>query len=318
MTACGPQQAAKTADVPKPVSNEELAKVTLKVGDQKGGTKSYLEAAGLLKDLPYKIEWSTFTAGLPLLEAANAGAIDVGWTGDTPPILSAAAKNKVRIVVAQQRPAINEAILVPPNSSLSKLEDLKGKRIGVTKGSSSHGVLLNALKKANLAPSDVTFSFLQPAEGYAAFARGDIDAWSIWDPYTTQALLENKGKYLVTGDGLTQGYNFYLAADQALADPGKNTALADFSKRVIKAIKAADANREQRAEVWSKETGLSLDVAKAVIQHGVDKPFPLSQELIDNQQKRADTLAEAKVIPTKITFGDLIDKRFESDYLAVK
>jgi sulfonate transport system substrate-binding protein len=56
--------------------------VTLRVGDQKGGNRSLLEIAGLTGDLPYKIEWSEFPAAAPILEALNAGALDVGHTGD--------------------------------------------------------------------------------------------------------------------------------------------------------------------------------------------------------------------------------------------
>src|SRR3954452_21142706 len=76
--------------------------VVLKVGDQKGGSQALLQAAGLLDGAPYKIEWSTFTSGPPLLEAANAGAIDIGGVGNTPPIFSAAANAKITIVQAGQ------------------------------------------------------------------------------------------------------------------------------------------------------------------------------------------------------------------------
>src|SRR5216117_3684930 len=95
--------------------------VTLKVGDQKGGTKSYLAAAGLLDNLPYKVEWSTFTSGPPLLEAANAGAIDIGGVGNTPPIFAAAANSKIAIVSVQKGDVSSDAVLVPKDSTLRTL-----------------------------------------------------------------------------------------------------------------------------------------------------------------------------------------------------
>src|SRR5207247_412495 len=72
--------------------------VVLKVGDQKAGSRALLAAAGLLDGTSYKIEWSQFTSGPPLLEAINAGAIDIGGVGDTPPIFAAAAGSKITIV----------------------------------------------------------------------------------------------------------------------------------------------------------------------------------------------------------------------------
>ena len=133
--------------VPAPVSRADLAKVTLRVGDQKGGSQSLLAAAGLL-NTPYHLQWSTFTSGPPLLEAVNAGAIDIGGVGNTPPLFSAAANAKIAVVGAAQGPVAGDTILVPKNSPIHTLADLRGRTIAVAKGSSAHGHLLLALKKA--------------------------------------------------------------------------------------------------------------------------------------------------------------------------
>ena len=82
--------AAPKVAVPASVPIKELAGLTLNVGDQKAGLEALLTAAGELADVPYNITWSTFTSGPPLLEAMNAGAVDVGGGGNTPPIFSAA------------------------------------------------------------------------------------------------------------------------------------------------------------------------------------------------------------------------------------
>jgi sulfonate transport system substrate-binding protein len=134
-------------------SGDDLTKVVLKVGDQKGSQKALLTAAGLEK-APYKIEWSTFTSGPPLLEAASGGAIDIGAVGNTPPIFAAAANAKIAIVSSAKGNVTSDAILVPADSPLRTVQDLRGRTVGVAKGSSAHGQLLLTLKAANLATKD--------------------------------------------------------------------------------------------------------------------------------------------------------------------
>jgi sulfonate transport system substrate-binding protein len=277
LAACGTQAGNGAAPVPNSVGAGELAKVTLKVGDQKGGTKSFLAAAGLLDNLPYQVEWSTFTSGPPLLEAANAGAIDIGGVGNTPPIFAAAANSKIAIVSVQKGDVSSDALLVPKDSPLHSLDDLRGKTIAVAKGSSAHGVTLNILRRAKLSVNDVKLSFLQPADAFAAFAQARVDAWAIWDPYTSQALLESGARVLIDGtgtlgggrpntepgaDAITNGYSFLVASRAALADAGKNTAIKDLVVRYAKALAFAKAHPDLRADAWAKETGLKPEVGR--------------------------------------------------------
>ncbi|MBM7770803.1 sulfonate transport system substrate-binding protein [Actinokineospora baliensis] len=333
LTACGGGTTpAAPAPVPESVSAADLAKVTLKVGDQKGGQKSYLEAAGLLKDLPYKIEWSTFTSGPPLLEAASAGAIDIGSVGNTPPIFAGAANAKIAVVSAQKGDVSSDALLVPEDSPLRTIEDLRGKTIGVAKGSSAHGLVLTVLNKAKLTPADVTLSFLQPSDAFVAFTQKKLDAWSIWDPYTTQALRDTKARVLIDGtgtpgggkpnteagpDSLASGYGFLVAGKAALADPGKNAALRDYVVRYAKALNYAKTHGDERAAVWAKETGLKPEVALEATQRGLDRPIKLDDTVIADEQKLADAFVAAKVLPTKFTFADFVDSRFAADVAAV-
>ncbi|PPK67897.1 ABC transporter substrate-binding protein [Actinokineospora auranticolor] len=320
------------AAVPDTVGAADLAGVTLKIGDQKGGQKSYLEAAGLLKDLPYKVEWATFTSGPPLLEAASAGAIDVGVVGNTPPLFAAAAKAKIAVVSAQTGDVSSDTVLVPGDSPLRSIEELKGKRIGVAKGSSAHGVVLNLLLRAKLKVSDVQLSFLQPSEGYAAFTQKQVDAWAVWDPYTTQALRDANARVLIDGtgtpgggkgqteagpDSLTNGYGFLVAGRAALGDPGKNTALRDYVVRYAKALNYAKSHTDERAAVWAKETGLKPEVALEAARRGLDRPIGLDDAVIAGEQKLADAFVDAGVLPTKFTFADFVDRRFTADVAGV-
>jgi sulfonate transport system substrate-binding protein len=287
--------------------------VVLKVGDQKGGSQALLQAAGLLDGTSYKIEWSTFTSGPPLLEAANAGAIDIGGVGNTPPIFSAAANAKITIVQAGQKNGPGDAVLVPGDSPIHDPKELKGKTIAVAQGSSAHGQLLTVLTKYGIAVADVKINYLQPSDAYAAFTQHRVDAWAIWDPYTSQALLQAHARSIVNGtSGTANGYSFQVAGKAALADAGKTAAIKDYLARLAKAQKWSDAHKGEWATAWSKVTGLDPTVAKAAVDDGATKPIPLDDKVIASEQQLADAFTTAKVIPAKVTFANFVDKQYES------
>ena len=319
LTACGGAgESSSSPSVPPPVSAADLAKVTLKVGDQKGGSQALLKAAGLLNDLPYKIEWSTFTSGPPLLEAASAGAIDIGAVGNTPPIFAAAAKAKISIVSAAQGDVSGDALLVPADSPLRSVADLKGKTIGVAKGSSAHGQILLTLRKAGLSTKDVKVSFLQPADAFGAFTQHQIDAWAVWDPYTAQAKLEAGARVLADGTGTANGYAFQVAGQNALADAGKNAAIRDYVVRIAKAERWSDTHREQWAQAWSGETGLKPEVTLAAVRNGPDLPVPLDNTVIASEQELSDAFTDDKVLPGKVEFAQFVDNRYTGDLAAAR
>ncbi|GAB1515910.1 ABC transporter substrate-binding protein [Actinophytocola sp. KF-1] len=313
LAACGTSPATPKAAVPSPVSADELAKVTLKVGDQKGGSKSLLTAAGLLDDLPYEIEWATFTSGPPLLEAVSAGGVHIGRVGNTPPIFAAAAKARIAAVASSQGNVTSDAILVLPDSPIRSVEDLKGKTIGVAKGSSAHGQVLYNLRANGLSTKDVTLSFLQPADAYGAFNQGQIDAWAVWDPYTSQARIESGARVIVDGSRTANGYSFLVAGTGALSDAGVNSALRDYVVRHAKAERWAGTHREEWAQAWAKETGLSIEVARATVDAGPDLPVPLDDAVVRSEQDLADAFTEDGVLPGKVDFGQFVDRRFAGD-----
>jgi sulfonate transport system substrate-binding protein len=318
VTACGGQADSNDAAVPAPVSQADLAKVTLKVGDQKGGSKSLLTAANLLADVPYKIEWSTFTSGPPLLEAASAGAIDIGNVGNTPPIFAAAANAKIAAVSSAKGNVASDALLVPGDSPLRNVSELRGKTIGVAKGSSAHGQVLYTLRKAGLSTKDVKLSFLQPSEAYSAFTQHQLDAWAVWDPYTSQAQLETGAKVLADGSDTANGYTFQMAGKSALSDAGKNSAIRDYVVRVAKAQQWADTHRPEWAAAWAQETGLKPDVALKAVEAGPDVPVSLDDTVVRSEQDLADAFSEDKTLPGKVNFAEFVDRRYAADLGAVR
>ncbi|MFF3645061.1 ABC transporter substrate-binding protein [Streptomyces sp. NPDC002564] len=289
--------------------------LTLNVGDQKGGSEAVLRAAGELDDLDYKIRWSTFTSGPPLLEAINAKAVDVGGIGNTPPVFAAGAGSKISVVAATHGTANGDAILVPDGSPLKKPQELKGKSVAVAQGSSAHFQLIASLRKAGLDFKDIKVKYLQPADALAAFTSGKVDAWAVWDPYTSQVLHSKKGRVLTDGDGLVNGLAFQAAAPGALKDKKKAAAVADYLERLRKAQDWVYKHPEAWAKVWAKDTGLPYEVALDAVKrtNGTRVPVAVDKNVITSEQEIADTFTELKLIPRRIDFGDFVDTRFNGD-----
>ncbi|WP_328869675.1 ABC transporter substrate-binding protein [Streptomyces sp. NBC_00287] len=310
LTACGGNSAASTS-----TDTDGQGSLTLNVGDQKGGSEAILRAAGELKNLDYKIKWSTFTSGPPLLEAVNAGAVDIGGVGNTPPVFAAGAGSKIKVVAAFHGTSKGDAILVPNDSKLTKTEQLKGRSIAVAQGSSANYQLVASLKAAGLKLDDVDVKYLQPADALAAFTSGKVDAWAVWDPYTSQVLHAKQGRILTTGDGVTNGLTFQVAAPAALDDTKKAAAIEDYLERLRRATAWVHDHQEEWAEVWAKDTGLPYEVALASVRRtnasrisvAVDEP------LIASEQEIADAFTELKLIPKKVDFADFVDRRFNGD-----
>ncbi|WP_432112949.1 ABC transporter substrate-binding protein [Streptomyces sp. S1] len=310
VSACSGASAAGEAS-----NTDGKGSLVLNVGDQKGGAEALLRAAGELDDLPYRVTWSTFTSGPPLLEAVNAKAVDIGSVGNTPPVFAAGAGSKITVVAASHGDPAGEAVLVPKDSPLRTARDLKGKKVAVAQGSSAHFQLVAALAKAGLKPSDVQVTLLQPADALAAFTTGKVDAWAVWDPYTSQVLLSGKGRILTDGRGTVNGLNFQVAAPSALADEKKAKAIGDFVERLRRAQDWVYEHPEEWATAWAKETGLPYEVALASVKrsNGTRVPVALDEAAIASEQKIADTFAELKLIPRKFRFADYVDTRFNKD-----
>ncbi|MGW5861358.1 ABC transporter substrate-binding protein [Streptomyces sp. NPDC055239] len=315
LAACSGSPSASTSSAGAGGRTDGKGSLTLNVGDQKGGSEAVLRAAGELDDLKYKIHWSTFTSGPPLLEAINAKAVDVGAVGNTPPVFAAGANSKITVVGASHGTASGEAILVPNGSSLKKAGDLKGKSIAVTQGSSANYQLIASLKKVGLGLKDVKVKYLQPADALAAFTSGKVDAWAVWDPYTSQVLESKKGRILTDGDGLVNGLSFQVAAPGALKDKKKSAAIDDYLKRLQKAQAWVYKHPEAWAKVWAKDTGLPYEAALAAVKrsNGTRVPVAVDKNVITSEQEIADTFTDQKLIPRRVDFGDFVDPRFNGD-----
>ncbi|WP_232678659.1 ABC transporter substrate-binding protein [Nocardioides sp. R-C-SC26] len=288
--------------------DEEKADV-LRVGVQKDGVRSVLEASGVLDDLPYEIEYSEFTAGPPIIEAANADEIDVAWVGAAPPIFGAAAGAQFKIVATvAERDEKQDSILVPADSDIGSVADLKGKSIAVAKGTSGHGHLLLALEANGLSLDDVEPQYLAPADGQAAFQSGAVDAWAIWDPFVTQAVMENGAVDLTEDQPETDPYlQFEIASVGALEDDATREKITDFLTRLRDAFAWAAENPQEFGAGWAEESGLSEDVLVAVAEKKKNDVRPVSEGDIASIQLLADKFTEAGELPDAVDVAAIVE-----------
>ncbi|MFF0543323.1 ABC transporter substrate-binding protein [Nocardia thailandica] len=290
----------------------DLSTVTLKVGDQKAiSIEVLMKASGQLENLPYKVEFSTFTAGLPLVEAASAGGIDLAQTGNTPPIFGAAAKADIKVVGALAATGRGDAILVGKDSPIASVADLKGKRVAVFKGSSANALLLLSLEKAGLSLKDIEPVYLSPGDGYTALKRGDVQAWAIWDPYTAIAEQESGAKAVIAADTVSNGNNFWVSGNKALADAGKSEAIADFLRRYAAATTWSQNNVAEWSAKYAELTQISPAAAQITWTRSIKQPIPLTDAIIASEQQIADAFTEAKAIPGKVEFATFVDRRYQ-------
>jgi len=308
LAGCGSESA--NAQAVRDDGSVDLSKVTLTVGDQKGGSKALLSAAGSLDEVPYTIKWKSFTSGPPLLEALNAGAIDIGGVGNTPPLFAAAAKSKIEVVSGATMGAKGDTIVVPKDSDIKSVEDLKGKKVAVAEGSSANYNLLAQLAEVGLGYDDIEVKALQPADALAAFTNKHVDAWAIWDPYTSQAELEADARILVDGGGLVNGMVFQAANPDALDDKATRAALKDYLKRIAEAQVWSNTHRDEWAKVWAEETGLAPDVTRRAVDRRTAKPTPISTEVTDSEQEMADAFVKAGLLPEEFD----VKKFFTDDF----
>src|SRR6195256_1082812 len=230
------------------------AQTTLRVGDQKGNSQAVMEAAGVLKDVPYRIEWKEFPAAAPLLEALGAGAIETGIVGDAPFTFAAAANVPVKAIGAIRQSREGLAVLVPRESKIQGFEDLRGKKIATGRGSIGHQLILAALESRGWSASDVQIVFLAPSVAKAAYPKGSVAPWSTWEPYVSQEEVLFQSRRVITAEGITPGLGFQVATPNAIRD--KRPELEDFVRRLTAARAWSLNNVGAYADTWGRLMGI--------------------------------------------------------------
>lgn len=260
-------------------------------------TNSELEKA--LAPLGVKVSWHEFTSGLPLLEALNLGSLDFSAdVADTVPIFAQAAGAKLTYVAEEAASPSAQAILVPANSPLKTVADLKGRKVAVTKGAGSHYLLLAALGEAGLSFKDITPAYLTPADGRAAFVGGNVDAWVAWDPFLASAQSQSGARVLRDGAGLSGYKRYYLTTDDYARRGGK--VLEVIRAQLISTGAWVKAHPQEAAAQLATLWGIDAPTVEAANAHRTYKVGPVTRDGLGEQQKIADTFLAEGLIPKKI------------------
>lgn len=291
-------------------STASLAKdpASFRIGYQKGSVSMVLAKSHKMLEQRFpttKIQWIEFPAGPQMLEALNVGSIDLGSTGDIPPLFAQAASADLLYVGSEPPKPKAEVILVPTSSPLHQVSDLKGKKVAFQKGSSSHNLLLRALEQAGLSFKDIQATYLTPADARAAFQQGDVDAWAIWDPYYSAAMLQGNARVLVDGSKLKQTGSFYLATRKFTETNGV------FVQRVLTTFSDADAltrsHRQESIDLLAQAMGLPKPVLASYLDHRPPTTIGLvSENTARLQQQTADLFYQNHLMPVKVNVADRI------------
>ena len=311
LSACGGQQASATQNTAVNEDTQHQAAASIKevrIGHQLAGSLVFLKDQKTLDEelakQNIKVNWIKFAAGPPMLEALNTGNLDFATTAEAPPIFAQAANSGFVYVAHEKASPNSEGLLVPKNSDIKSVTDLKGKKIALGKGSGVHYSLLENLKKHGLNFSDITPVYLQPSDARAAFEQGNVDAWVVWEPYRAAAEKQLGARTLFNAEGLKPGYAFYLARKEFAQEH------PELVKTIIKHVDSADqkinADLKAFGQITAKQMGIDEDIAyEAALRRNYGAKL-ITEDVVLEQQKVADAFYAEKLIPKPIQVKEIM------------
>lgn len=310
LSGCAKKEQSTTAAASeaKPAASNTAKLTTLSIGFQKYGLLPIVKARGdldqVLKAQGIQVKWVEFPAGPQLLEGLNVGSVVFGESGEAPPIFAQAASPNLVYVANQPAAPKAEALLVRQDSSIHSVKDLKGKRVVLNKGSNVHYLLLKVLQANHLSLSDINVVYLPPADARAAFEKGAVDAWVIWDPFFAAAEQQLHARVLATGQDLVSNHQFYLA-DRKFAQNNPqvlNTVVTELNKTT----EWVKTHQDDAAKLLEKPTGLDIGILKTSISRMGFGVTPITAQVAQEQQNVADAFYQEKLIPKQIHIQDAI------------
>jgi sulfonate transport system substrate-binding protein len=305
LAAVAPPASASTT-----TTTTNLSGVTLNVADQFKEYETAFAATGTLAGAPYKVSWSQFIGGPPIVAAETGGSVDLGDMAETPTVFAQAAGDPVKVVAITKGAVATAspfAIVVPPGSSITKVSQLRGRSIAVQEGTVEQYFLIQALAKAGVPYSAVTIDNLPVTSGSAALTAGKVDAFVSSQPLTALDVLGGKAKVLETGAGVIQTLGYLTASQAALNSPAKSAAIVDFVNRLYKAEAILVKNPKLAAQTYVTTYGVPLAAAEQAVASVQAVGTPVTPAIVSYQQKEADTFLKLGLISSKINVSKVFD-----------
>ncbi|MEI7613016.1 MAG: ABC transporter substrate-binding protein [Betaproteobacteria bacterium] len=285
--------------------------VVLKIGDQNYyNIRASVELSKALDGAPYKVEWAQFQSAAPLAEALDAGAIDIGFLGDSGFLFLAAKSPNAKLIGITRQNPNTVALLVSKNSTAKSIADLKGKKVAYWPGAWSQQLTLGALDKAGLPNNYVDLVKLMPLDAANALPGGSIDAFPVWEPYISQQVVKSGARVLFTADGLIPAQSAIAA--NAASVTNKHEAIQDFLVRLKKARAWVEANIDTYSDAWAARASLDRDVARHWLGQAKLTVAPVDAKAAKDLQTTADFLHKVNVLPSTLDVNKVIDTSFNS------
>jgi sulfonate transport system substrate-binding protein len=307
MVVVGPGAAALSGAA---TSTPDLSGVTINFADQFKEYQTAFVATNALKGAKYKVSWSEFVGGPPIIAAETGGSVDLGDMAETPTIFAQAAKDPVKVIAITKgadAKASPFGIVVPKGSPITKVSQLRGKTIGVQEGTVEQYVLIRILQKAGIPYSAVTVDNLAVTSASTAVVNGKVDAAVLSQPLTGLDLRSGKATELVSGAGYAQTFGYLTASQSALDNPEKAAALADFINRFYKAEAILTKNPQLAAKAYVTTYGVPLAVAQQAVKSVSAVGTPITPAIISYQQTEANTFQQLGLVPQKLNVAKIFD-----------
>ncbi|WP_426445326.1 aliphatic sulfonate ABC transporter substrate-binding protein [Paenibacillus sp. S-38] len=267
--------------------------------------KGWLEEA--FKKQHAEVVWSQFSGGPPLLESVVSGRVDLSFLGDGAAITGASNKLPFEVIGLLSEGRQLNSILVPAASGITSVGELKGKTIGVAKGTTSHVYLVKSLQASGLQQEDVKLISLSYEDAQAAFEAGKLDAWVTIDPFVTVNVQQKKAKALPVGLEIFAPVSMIAHTDFAKKHP---ELVVEYLKLFKQALDWQNANTEEAAQIYSKHTKLPPDILKTVLERSATRLSAYTPEALQAQQATADILLENRFLKKPVTFKEAVNDTF--------
>lgn len=270
----------------------------LRIGFQRLGVLALVKAHGAfdaaLGSRGLTIAWQEYAGGIQIVDALRRGEIELGVVGDCPAVYAQATGVPVVYVASEPPSPRGVAIVAPRQSGVRSIRDLRGKRVAVNRAAQAHFLLMLALEEAGLGLRDIDLRFEPPSKAFREFENGSIDAWAIWDPWLSSAIIDLEGRVLRDSSGLFDSSVYYLAR-QSFAATFPDL-ITELRNQLSFAARWIESDPNGAAALIAPALGFSQRAMAASLERALTNNDSTTAEQLVTQQQIADQCLRLRLI----------------------